>query len=256
MHGGMAGAFLATDTRLGRPVAVRIVHDEHATAPEFVARFKERVQLAAGIANAHVVRVFDFGIDEDVPYVVTEFVRSKTVEQLLIESTPPPRIAASIAADAAGALQSAHDKGLVHGHLTATLVMVDQTGTTRIGGLGTGEDAADAARLDTIGTVARRFPAFTPEQARGEPAQPRSDIYALGSILYSLLTGESPFEGKSVWSIAYKHVNETLRWPDGVDVPDELRVVVKRAMAKAPEDRYESAVDMQKDLLDFLAASG
>ncbi len=244
----MAGVFLAHDSRLDRTVAIQIIQDEHATNPVFRAKFEREVQAASSLTHPSIVRIYDFGVQDDVPYIVTEFVRSKSVSQLLDESVPSPVRATVIVAQVASALQFAHGRGIFHGRLTTRVVLVDADGIVKVAGFGTGQDVADVTQLTTIGTAAGTIASFTPEQARGRPASAKSDIYAAGAIYYETLFGRPPFEGASAWAVAYKHANKRLEMPDDAAIGNDLRAIIDKAMEKDPDDRFATALEFENAL--------
>lgn len=255
-RGGMAEVYLATDTRLDRPVAVKVMHAELAANTAFVERFEREARAMAGLNHPNMVRVYDYGTDSDSPYIVMEYVRGKTLRELLHDSgMPPPDRAAEVIADVAGALQYAHENGIVHRDVKPGNIMIDTDGTVKVTDFGIAQaPGEDAQQLTQVGAVVGTAAYFSPEQAQGKAADARSDVYAMGCVLYELITGSTPFEGETPWAIAYQHVNDPMAPPSTRNprVPRDLELITMRAVAKDPNQRYQSAAEMRIDLQRFV----
>ena len=253
-QGGMAEVVGGTDVRLGRDVAVKILRADLARDPSFQARFRREAQAAASLNAPTIVSVYDTGEDEaGVPYIVMEHVDGRTLRDVLqIEGRLLPRRALEITADICAALDAAHAAGIVHRDIKPGNVMLTRSGEVRVMDFGIARAAADSLSALTqtaaiIGTAAY----LSPEQARGEHVDARSDLYSTGCLLYELVTGSPPFTGDSPVAVAYQHVREDPEPPSAYDetLPASVDAVVLKAMAKNPANRYQSAPEMRADLL-------
>jgi len=256
--GGMAEVFLGTDTRLGREVAVKVLRADLARDPAFQQRFRREAQSAASLNAPCIVSVYDTGEDtangsEGVPWIVMEHVRGRTLREVVQqEGRLLPQRALEIVADVCAALQVAHEAGIVHRDIKPANVMLASSGEVKVMDFGIARAAAGSGQTMTqtsavIGTAAY----LSPEQARGEHVDARSDLYSTGCLLYELITGFPPFAGDSPVAVAYQHVREDPVPPSqhAPGVTPEVDAVVLKAMAKNPENRYASADEMRDDLL-------
>jgi serine/threonine-protein kinase len=255
-RGGMADVFLARDQLLDRPVAVKVLFAEFATDPSFVARFRREAQAAANLTHPNIVSVYDWGEEGGTYFIVMEYVEGRSLAEILrAEGRLHPQRAADIAADIATALGFAHRNGVVHRDVKPGNVLISPTGQVKVADFGiaraVGSDAED--NLTQAGSVMGTATYFSPEQAQGLPLDPRSDLYALGVVLYEMVTGRPPFSGDSPVAIAYKHVQEQPVPPRQIDpeVPAALEAIILRLLAKNPADRYASAEDLRADLRRF-----
>ena len=187
--GGMATIYRATDTQLGRDVALKLLRPEYLQDPEFSTRFRAEAQAAASLTHPNVVTVYDYGEEASGPYLVMELVDGEDLATILRRSGPlPPRQAARIAAGVARALAAAHARGLVHRDVKPGNVLIGRDGQVKVVDFGIARAIAEA-QVTLPGTTLGSVHYFSPEQARGEPATASSDIYSLGIVLYELLTG-------------------------------------------------------------------
>jgi eukaryotic-like serine/threonine-protein kinase len=245
-RGGMAEVYLATDRVLDRPVAVKVLGSWLADDGTFVERFRREALAAARISHPSLVAVFDAGSEDDVHFIVMEHVPGETLADVLRgEGRIEPGRATRIAASVGDALAVAHAARIVHRDVKPANVMLTTDGRIKLMDLGIarGLDGEDITRTSSIlGTAGY----VSPEQARGEPVDHRSDIYSLGCVLYEMLTGRQPFEGDNPVAVAYQHVHDAPTPPSSLEpsVPPALEAVVLRAMEKDPADRYQSAVEM------------
>ena len=253
-RGGMAEVFNGVDVRLGRDVAVKVLRADLARDPAFQARFRREAQAAASLNAPSIVSVFDTGQDAaGVPYIVMERVDGRTLREVLQqEGRLLPTRALEIAADICSALDAAHAAGIVHRDIKPANVMLTRTGQVKVMDFGIARAAADASSAMTqtaaiVGTAAY----LSPEQARGEHVDGRSDLYSTGCLLYELITGTPPFTGDSPVAVAYQHVREEPLPPSTYDetLPPAVDALVLTAMAKLPVHRYQSAQLMREDLL-------
>ncbi len=252
--GGMAEVFSGSDVRLGRNVAIKVLRADLARDPSFQGRFRREAQAAASLNAPSIVSVFDTGEDESgVPYIVMEFVDGRTLRDVLLEEGRLlPQRALEVAAEVCAALDAAHGAGIVHRDIKPGNVMLTRAGEVKVMDFGIARAASDAASAMTqtsavIGTAAY----LSPEQARGEHVDGRSDLYSTGCLLYELVTGAPPFTGDSAVAVAYQHVREDPQPPSAYDetLPASVDAVVLKAMAKNPANRYQSAEEMREDLL-------
>ena len=255
--GGMAEVFRGRDVRLGREVAVKILRADLAREPSFQARFRREAQSAASLAAPNIVSVYDTGNEGGVPFIVMELVAGRTLRTILsTEGRLLPQRALEVVADILSALDSAHAAGIVHRDIKPANVMLTPAGEVKVMDFGIARAMADTASMMTqtaavIGTAAY----LSPEQARGEHVDARSDLYSTGCLLYELVAGAPPFAGDSPVAVAYQHVREDPQPPSEYDtsLSADVDAVVLKAMAKAPAARYQSALEMRADLLRCVA---
>jgi len=261
-RGGMAEVFRARDIRLDRIVAIKTLRADLARDQIFQARFRREAQSAASLNHPNIVAVYDTGEDMTtgvpVPYIVMEFVDGRTVRDLLQEGHRLlPDRSLEIIDGVLRALDYSHQAGIVHRDIKPGNVMVTRNGDVKVMDFGIARAMSDAqATMTQTAQVIGTAQYLSPEQARGERVDSRSDLYSAGCLLYELLTGRPPFTGDSPVAIAYQHVRENPIPPSQVDpdVPAWADAIVLKAMAKSPADRYQTAADMRADLQR--AASG
>src|SRR5215468_3390419 len=261
-RGGMAEVYRARDIRLDRIVAIKTLRADLARDQIFQARFRREAQSAASLNHPSIVAVYDTGEDMTsgvpVPYIVMEYVDGRTVRDLLQEGHRLlPERSLEIIDGVLRALDYSHQAGIVHRDIKPGNVMVTRNGDVKVMDFGIARAMSDAqATMTQTAQVIGTAQYLSPEQARGERVDSRSDLYSTGCLLYELLTGRPPFTGDSPVAIAYQHVRENPVPPSRVDpdVPAWADAIVLKAMAKAPADRYQTAADMRADLQR--AASG
>jgi eukaryotic-like serine/threonine-protein kinase len=255
-RGGMAEVFRARDIRLDRIVGVKTLRDDLARDPTFQARFRREAQSAASLNHPSIVAVYDTGEDmvggTPVPYIVMEFVDGRTLRDLLRDDRRLlPERAAEITDGVLRALDYSHRNGIVHRDIKPGNVMLTRNGDVKVMDFGIARAVSDAqATMTQTAQVIGTAQYLSPEQARGERVDARSDLYSAGCLLYELLTGRPPFTGDSPVAIAYQHVREAPVPPSQVDpdVPPWADAIVLKAMMKDPGDRYQSAGEMRNDL--------
>ncbi|MGN6688415.1 MAG: Stk1 family PASTA domain-containing Ser/Thr kinase, partial [Actinomycetales bacterium] len=256
-RGGMAEVHRGQDLRLGRPVAVKLLRPDLARDPLFQARFRREAQSAAALNHPSVVAVYDTGEDTDqfgtaLPYIVMEYVQGTTLRQLLdSDRRLMPTRAFEIAAGILAALDYSHRHGIVHRDIKPANVMLTRTGDVKVMDFGIARAMSDtSATMTQTSAVIGTAQYLSPEQARGENVDPRSDIYSTGCLLYELLTGRPPFVGDSPVAVAYQHVREEAAPPSALnpDVTPDMDAVVMKSLAKEREQRYQTAGEMRADI--------
>ncbi len=255
--GGMSEVHLARDRRLHRDVAVKVLRADLARDPSFYLRFRREAQNAAALNHPAIVAVYDTGEAATprgpLPYIVMEYVDGVTLRDIVHNDGPmPPRRALEVIADACQALNFSHQHGIIHRDVKPANIMISRTGAVKVMDFGIARALADGGNSVTqtaavIGTAQY----LSPEQARGEQVDARSDVYSLGCVLYEMLTGEPPFVGDTPVSVAYQHVREDPVPPSQrrAGITPELDAVVLKALAKNPDNRYQSAAEMRADLV-------
>jgi serine/threonine-protein kinase len=260
-RGGMAEVHRGRDLRLGREVAVKVLRHDLARDPSFQVRFRREAQAAASLNHPAIVAVYDTGEDRTptgaTPYIVMEYVEGETLRDVLRrEARLSPERAMALSADICGALDFSHRNGIVHRDVKPGNVMITPQGTVKVMDFGIARAVSDsAATMTSTAAVIGTAQYLSPEQARGESVDARSDVYSMGCLLYELVTGAPPFSGDSPVAVAYQHVREDPRLPSSINpgVPAELDAILLKAMSKNPANRYQSAAEMRNDLLRALA---
>ncbi len=260
-RGGMAEVHIGHDTRLGRTVAIKILRSDLARDPSFQNRFRREAQSAAALNHPAIVAVYDTGEDlvteatgviAHVPFIVMEYVEGHTVRDILRDGHAVPiDEAVEITAGVLSALEYSHHAGIVHRDIKPANVMITPTGAVKVMDFGIARAVADSAATMTqtqavIGTAQY----LSPEQARGEQVDTRSDLYSTGCLLFELLTGRPPFVGDSPVAVAYQHVREAPPVPSQIasDVPEALDRITLKALAKERDARYSTAAEFRADL--------
>jgi beta-lactam-binding protein with PASTA domain/predicted Ser/Thr protein kinase len=259
-RGGMAEVHRGHDTRLGRPVAIKILRTDHARDTTFLQRFRREAQSVAGLNHTSIVAVYDSGEDHvvesggspvDVPYIIMEYVHGKTLRTILNErGSLTPAEAARITEGVLDALAYSHRMGIIHRDIKPGNVMVAEDGAVKVMDFGIARAIADSqATMTQTHTVIGTAQYLSPEQAEGHTVDARSDLYSTGCLLFELLTGETPFSGDPV-SLTYQHVGKLPPLPSSInpDIPPEMDAVVLHALEKDREVRYQDAAAFRADL--------
>src|SRR5690242_7744455 len=258
--GGMSEVHMARDTRLHRDVAVKVLRADLARDPSFYLRFRREAQNAAALNHPAIVAVYDTGEAETaagpLPYIVMEYVDGVTLRDIVHNDGPiPTRKAIEIIADACQALNFSHQHGIIHRDVKPANIMISRTGAVKVMDFGIARALADSHSVTQTAAVIGTAQYLSPEQARGDSVDARSDVYSLGCVLYEIVTGAPPFTGDSPVSVAYQHVREDPRLPSSINplIPPALDAILLKAMSKNPANRYQSAAEMRNDLLRAIA---
>ncbi|MEZ5184620.1 MAG: Stk1 family PASTA domain-containing Ser/Thr kinase [Candidatus Nanopelagicales bacterium] len=264
-RGGMAEVFEGQDQRLNRRIAVKVLRPDLARDPSFQSRFRREAQSAASLNDPNIVAVYDTGEDVldgggehvMVPYIVMEYVDGHTLRELMSSGRRLlPERSLEIMSGVLGALDYSHAHGIIHRDIKPANVMLTRNGDVKVMDFGIARAVADAQATMTQGNAVMGTAQYlSPEQARGERVDARSDLYSAGCLLYELLTGRPPFQGESAVSVAYQHVSEDPVPPSQVDpaVPPALDALVLTSLAKDPAHRYQSANEFKADVERALA---
>jgi serine/threonine-protein kinase len=240
--GGMAEVYCAEDTQLGRRVAVKLLHERFAQDEEFVERFRREASSAASLSHANIVNVYDRGQWGGTYYIAMEYLDGRSLDSIVREEAPlAPARAIELTEQVLRAARFAHRHGVVHRDLKPHNVIIDEEGRVKVTDFGIAR--AGASEITQTGSIMGTARYLSPEQAQGHTVSPRSDLYAIGIMLYELLTGTVPFEGDSVVAIALRHLSEPPRPPSSLvpTVSANLDAIVMRALAKRPEARFSDA---------------
>lgn len=248
--GGMGTVYVANDERLGRMVAVKLLKEGLSDDERFVERFRREARSAAALSHPNVASVYDYGEDDGCHFIVMEYADGRDLAHLLKEVGPlDPDRAAQIAAQIAAALGHAHAAGLIHRDIKPANVIVDEKDHVKVTDFGIARAVGDST-LTATGTIMGTAAYLSPEQAQGGEVDARSDVYAVGIVLYEMLTGSVPFSGGSAVSIAMRHLSDEVVAPSSLqrDVPAELDTVVLKATSKDPKDRFQDGTELSSEL--------
>ncbi|OAT81411.1 Stk1 family PASTA domain-containing Ser/Thr kinase [Desulfotomaculum copahuensis] len=252
--GGMAIVYKGRDAFLNRLVTIKTLRPEFSSDQDFTRRFRREAQAVASLSHPNIVSIYDVGQEAGLQYLVMEYIDGEDLKSIIRrEGKLEPARAGEIARQVCDALEHAHENNIVHRDVKPHNILITKTGRAKLTDFGIAREAtaATCTQTDTIvGTVHY----LSPEQARGEVAGPKSDLYALGVVLYEMLTGRVPFAGDSPIAVAIKHIQEEPQPPDQVNpaVPPALSAAVMRAMQKNPDRRFASAREMSRALEDAL----
>ena len=266
-RGGMAEVYEGYDTRLGRTVAIKLLKSDLANDANFEAKFRQEAQASARMAHPSIVRIYDAGEEESTdqngnvvktPFIIMELVKGRLLRDLIHEGKVETARAVKFIAGILGALEVSHRSGVIHRDIKPANVMVGENDSVKVMDFGIARAVSDnsatqAATAGIVGTAQY----FSPEQARGDAVDARTDLYSTGIILYELLAGRPPFKGESAVSVAYQHVSEEAPLPSthNPSVSSELDAVVARAMAKDRDERYQTAEEFREHLLAAMTGS-
>jgi eukaryotic-like serine/threonine-protein kinase len=254
--GGMATVYLAEDEELGRRVAIKILSERYANDEAFIERFRREAKSAAGLSHPNVVSIYDRGEAEGTYYIAMEVIEGRSLKEIILtRGALPVDVAIAFAKQLLEALRYAHRHGIIHRDIKPHNVLVSSEERVkghepRLKVTDFGIARHGASQMTEAGSIMGTAQYLSPEQARGAPVTAASDLYSAGVVLYEMLTGKVPFTGDSAIEIAMKHVNELPKPPSQLrpEVPSELDKIVLRALAKEPEDRYQTAEGFIEDL--------
>ncbi|MEK6648225.1 MAG: protein kinase [Actinomycetota bacterium] len=249
--GGMADVYVAKDERLSRKVAIKVLRSDLARDPSFVARFRKEALAAAGLNHPGIVAVYDSG-EKPAPYIVMELVSGHTLRELIHRGDHLPLDRAlEIGEGILAALEYSHERGIVHRDIKPSNVMITDQGVVKVMDFGIARALDDVgATLTSTWNIVGTAQYLSPEQAMGESADYRSDIYSVGCLLYEVLTGRPPYTGDTPVSVAFQHVSGELIRPHtlNTELPEGVDILLTVALAKRPIDRYQSAAQMLEDI--------
>jgi serine/threonine protein kinase, bacterial len=248
--GGTSTVYRGLDTRLDRPVALKVMDSRYAGDQQFLTRFQLEARSVARLKDPGLVAVYDQGMDARHPFLVMELIEGGTLRELLAERGPmPPHAVAAVLRPVLGGLAAAHRAGLVHRDVKPENVLISDQGDLKIVDFGLVRAVA-AAGITSASVILGTAAYLSPEQVQDGTASPRSDVYAVGIVAYELLTGHPPFSGDSPLSVAYQRLDNDVPRPSTVidGVPDQFDQLVGRATARDPADRYADAQHMGSEL--------
>ena len=266
-RGGMADVHVGMDTRLGRRVAIKLLKPSLANDPAFRTRFRREAQDAAKMAHPTIVRIFDAGEESVreangaetlIPFIVMEFVDGRLLKDVIADGPVEPAEACRIIEQVLTALEYSHRAGVVHRDIKPGNIMIASTGQVKVMDFGIARAISDsAATIAETSSILGTAQYFSPEQARGETVDARTDLYSTGVVFFELLTGRAPFRGDNPVSVAYQHVNSEAAAPSSINpkVSPALDAVVLRSMAKDRFQRYQSANEFRDDVESAAAGS-
>ncbi|WP_159887065.1 Stk1 family PASTA domain-containing Ser/Thr kinase [Paenibacillus puerhi] len=248
--GGMAIVYKGLDMLLHRHVAVKILRQQYVHDEEFIQRFRREAQAAASLSHPNVVSIYDVGQEEDIHYIVMEYIEGTTLNDL-IKARAPLQVeeAVHIAGQICDALDHAHHNQIIHRDIKPHNILIGKNGRVKVTDFGIAR-AVTSSTITQTGSVVGSVHYFSPEHAKGTPTGEQSDLYSLGIVMYQMLTGRLPFLGESPISVALKHLQEDVEEPRKVNplIPQSVENVILRAMRKSTSERYRSAIDMLADL--------
>ena len=250
--GGMAEVYLGRDNRLGRDVAIKLLRSENSSDPSFIARFRREAQSAASLNHPNIVSVYDTGEDNATPYIVMEYVEGRTLRDVLRAEGPMyPRRALEVVAEVCSALAFSHAAGIIHRDIKPANVMLTRSGAIKVMDFGIARAMTTSMTMTQTSAVLGTAQYLSPEQARGDHVDARSDVYSSGCLLYELMTGRPPFVSDTPMAVALAHLNEQPTPPSQYnrDIDPAVDAIVLKALAKHAGNRYQSADEMREDLL-------
>lgn len=248
--GGMALVYKAQDILLNRYVAIKVLRQQFVNDEEFIRRFRREAQSAASLSHPNIVSVYDVGQEEDVHYIVMEYIEGQNLNEIIKERAPlQVEESVRIASQIADALDHAHHNQIIHRDIKPHNILIGRNGRVKVTDFGIAR-AVTSATITQTGSVVGSVHYFSPEHAKGVATGEKSDLYSLGIVLYQMLTGQLPFLGESPISVALKHLQEQFEDPRLVNpmIPQSVENIILKSMRKNPAERYQSAKEMLRDL--------
>lgn len=249
-NGGMATVYKAKCHVLNRYVAVKILKDEFTTDEEFIKRFNTEAQSVASLTHPNIVSVYDVGHEGDLYYIVMELIQGKTLKDIIIsDGTLNWKWSINIAIQIASALETAHRNNIIHRDIKPHNIIITEDGIAKVTDFGIAKSVSNST-ITAFGTTLGSVHYFSPEHARGGFTDAKSDLYSLGVVLYEMVTGRVPFDADTPVSVALKHMQETPKEPININpaIPLAVNKIIMKAMRKDPNQRYQTATEMLKDL--------
>jgi serine/threonine-protein kinase len=249
-EGGMAIVYKGKDKLLNRNVAVKILKEQFSSDTEFVKKFKREATAAASLSNNHIVNIYDVGSDNDINYIIMEYVSGKTLKQVIKENGKlAPNKAVELSIQIVKALECAHKNNIIHRDIKPHNILVTDDGTAKVTDFGIAK-ASNSVTITNSNRIMGSAHYFSPEQAKGSFVDFRTDIYSLGIVMYEMVTGRVPYDADSPVSVALKHIQEPVVPPKELDenIPDSLNKLILKAVEKEPIRRYQTMTAMLLDL--------
>jgi serine/threonine protein kinase len=256
--GGMAHVYLARHAVLGRPLVIKVLHRSLSQEPEMRERFRREAEAASRLVHPYICAIADMGTSGNMEYLVMPYYAGGSLADLLSRrKTVGATTAAAVAAQVSSGLDYAHRRGVIHRDIKPDNILFDEDGNVALTDFGIAT-ARFHGRLTASGRAMGTPHYMSPEQAMGRLVDGRSDLYAVGLLLYEMLLGHPPFDGEDSYAVGYKHVHEAPVAPDQVDarVPSALSTIVMKCLAKQPAERYDRGFELGDALVQFLASVG
>lgn len=256
--GGMAHVYLARHAVLGRPLVIKVLHRSLSQEPEMRERFRREAEAASRLVHPYICAIADMGTSGNMEYLVMPYYAGGSLADLLSRrKTVGATTAAAVAAQVSSGLDYAHRRGVIHRDIKPDNILFDEDGNVALTDFGIAT-ARFHGRLTASGRAMGTPHYMSPEQAMGRLVDGRSDLYAVGLLLYEMLLGHPPFDGEDSYAVGYKHVHEAPVAPDQVDarVPSALSAIVMKCLAKQPAERYDRGFELGDALVQFLASVG
>ncbi|NLT95005.1 MAG: Stk1 family PASTA domain-containing Ser/Thr kinase, partial [Clostridia bacterium] len=248
--GGMSLVYQAKDIFLNRIVALKVLREQYASDNDFVRRFRREAQAVASLSHPNIVNIYDVGRDQHIHYLVMEYVKGKTLKEIIDERAPLPlNEVIDIVKQICDALEHAHENSIVHRDIKPHNILITRGGRGKVTDFGIARAASTATVTHTRGIIGSVH-YFSPEQAKGEITDEKSDIYSLGIVLYQMVTGRLPFEGESPISVALMHIQNQPVPPSQYNphITEAMEKIILKAINKKPDERYENVAKLRLDL--------
>ncbi len=248
--GGMAAVYKALDLKLNRIVALKILRDSYSADPQFLVRFKREAEQAAGLNHPNIVRVYDVGDEGDLHYIVMEYIEGSNLKDVIMREAPfSTQRTIEIGTQICDAIAYSHSAGLIHRDIKPQNILMDKAGRVKVVDFGIAK-SSNAATLTEAGITLGTVHYFSPEQAKGMPVLPQSDIYSIGVVLFELMTGRIPFDSDNPVALALKHIEEPAPSPRRYNaaIPVAMEQIILKSLSKDPYQRYASADQLSKAL--------